>query len=269
MNYKILFLCVLFAFAKVSWGQTGKIVHTICGPESSFAINPEHPGEGEVYLDYDQDGETDHYIFSEHVYSGADCRIRIQGVEGTGWRLNAYPSSVGDTVSCYADSLYYWPWSVLLRGWRYNYHVTNNEYPDTYYSVRKLSADGYLYAWWRISIVWKNDEDVTLTVHEMAYCTQPGYPLRVGQTSFEWDIEEQNTSSDLVVSPNPTEGLLTVTGKDISSVEVYNTLGQLVLTKKEGADTMTLDLSGQPSGLYFISVTDQNGQRCVKKIVKQ
>ena len=31
----------------------------------------------------------------------------------------------------------------------------------------------------------------------------------------------------------------------------------------------TIDLSGLPSGLYFITVTDRNGQRLVRKVVKQ
>ena len=73
----------------------------------------------------------------------------------------------------------------------------------------------------------------------------------------------------MTVSPTLTEGEVTLSGVKLREVTVYNTLGQLVLTKKEDADTMTLDLTGQPSGCYFISVTDQNGQRCVKKIVKQ
>ena len=105
--------------------------------------------------------------------------------------------------------------------------------------------------------------------YDYAYCTIPEYPIIVGQTDFTSDIEEQNISSGIIVCPNPTEDLFTIAGKDLFRVEVYNALGQRVLTKKEEAATMTLDLSGQPSGLYFVTATDRNGQRCVKKIVKQ
>ena len=73
----------------------------------------------------------------------------------------------------------------------------------------------------------------------------------------------------LTVSPTLTDGVVTLSGKGLREIEVYNTLGQLVLTKKENADTMTLDLSGQSSGLYFITATDRNGLQCVKKIVKK
>ena len=82
-------------------------------------------------------------------------------------------------------------------------------------------------------------------------------------------VMESETPSWVTVLPTLTDGTVTLTGKSLREATVYNTLGQLVLTKKEDADAMTLDLSGQPSGLYFISVTDHNGQRCVKKIVKQ
>lgn len=82
-------------------------------------------------------------------------------------------------------------------------------------------------------------------------------------------VIESETPSWVTVLPTLTDGTVTLTGKSLREATVYNTLGQLVLTKKEDADAMTLDLSGQPSGLYFISVTDHNGQRCVKKIVKQ
>jgi len=269
MKRIIIVFGLLLSFAAVSSGQTGDIIHTVCGPEHSFAINPAHPGEGQVYLDYDQDGENDHYIFTEHIYSWGECQIRIQGVDGTGWRLNPHPCTVGDTITCYADSLFIWPWFVLLRGWEYNYYTSNNEYPDTYYSVRKQTANGSLNAWWRISIIWRNDEDVTLTVHEIAYCTEPGYPLCVGQTDFTWDVEEVEIHPDFTVSPNPTEGVFTVSGESLVELQVYNTLGQRILTLEPNDNTATIDLTSQPAGMYFVNITDQEGRKCVKKVVKQ
>ena len=80
---------------------------------------------------------------------------------------------------------------------------------------------------------------------------------------------DEEPLTTMTVSPTLTEGVVTLSGAKLCEAMVYNTLGQLVLTKKEDADTMTLDLTGQPSGCYFISVTDQNGQHCVKRIIKQ
>lgn len=66
----------------------------------------------------------------------------------------------------------------------------------------------------------------------------------------------------MTVSRTLSDGVVTLTGKSLREATVYNTLGQLVLTKKEDTTTINIDLSDQPSGLYLlISVTDQNGQR--------
>jgi len=80
---------------------------------------------------------------------------------------------------------------------------------------------------------------------------------------------DEEPLTTLTVSPTLTDGVVALTGKDLAEATVHNALGQLVLAKKENADTMTLDLGRQPSGLYFITITDQNGQRRVKKVVKQ
>ena len=79
---------------------------------------------------------------------------------------------------------------------------------------------------------------------------------------------DEEPLTTMTVSPTLTDGVVTLSGKGLREIEVYNTLGQLVLTKKENADTMTLDLSGQPSGIYFITVTDRNGQHCVRKVIR-
>jgi hypothetical protein len=57
------------------------------------------------------------------------------------------------------------------------------------------------------------------------------------------------------VAPNPTTGLINVTG------DIYNTSGQLVLKNSN-------DLSGLPSGLYFIRVI-ANGSVSTSKVIKR
>ena len=80
---------------------------------------------------------------------------------------------------------------------------------------------------------------------------------------------DEEPLTTLTVSPTLTDGVVALTGKDLAEATVHNALGQLVLAKKENADTMTLDLSRQPAGLYFVSVTYDEGKRCVKKVVRQ
>ena len=273
---RTVFCCILLmTFASVLFGQNREIIHTVCGPEHSFVLDSVHHGEGgfgvcRVYLDYDQDGNNDHVIFSNIVWSWGDIQIRINGVDETRWRLNPRPCTVGDTISCYADSLFIWPWYVLLRGWDYDYSSSHNVYTDTYYSVRKQTDDGFLYAWWRLSIVWKNDQDVTVTVHEMAYCSEPNYPFRVGQTSFDWEVTESQTPSGHSVWPNPVDDILSIRfspDETPAIVELYDLQGRRVLTRTKALDRIPVE--GLPSGTYLVRVTMDDGSIFSVKVVKK
>ena len=82
-------------------------------------------------------------------------------------------------------------------------------------------------------------------------------------------VMEGASPEGIAVSPTLTDGVVTVSGESLVEREVYNTLGQRVLTLQPNESTATINLTSQPAGMYFISVTDQNGVRCVKKIVKQ
>ena len=85
-----------------------------------------------------------------------------------------------------------------------------------------------------------------------------------------YDVKEQNISmASATIHPNPTAGQFTVTGKDLRQAEVFNTLGQRILTVKGEGETLSLDLNGQPAGIYFVSITDREGRTCVKKVVKE
>ena len=63
--------------------------------------------------------------------------------------------------------------------------------------------------------------------------------------------------------------MFTLTGKDLLSVEIHNALGQVVANVPIDGEIITLDLAGQPAGVYFINISDKDGKRCVKKVIKQ
>lgn len=83
------------------------------------------------------------------------------------------------------------------------------------------------------------------------------------------EVMEGASPESVSVSPTLTDGVVTVSSKSVVELEVYNTLGQRVLTLQLCESTATIDLTDQPAGLYFINVADQEGRKCVKKIVKQ
>ena len=78
--------------------------------------------------------------------------------------------------------------------------------------------------------------------------------------------EEQ---SFVKIVPNPTSGTVTVSGQDIRSAEVLNVLGQTVKPRCEGTDSLLLDLTDLPSGVYFIRIWNVNGTSRIQKVVKR
>ena len=85
-----------------------------------------------------------------------------------------------------------------------------------------------------------------------------------------YTVGEQSATQDFcILHPNPTTGKVTITGKDLKQAEVFNTLGQHVATAKGEGERMTVDISALPAGVYFVNVTDKDGRKCVRKVVKE
>jgi hypothetical protein len=93
--------------------------------------------------------------------------------------------------------------------------------------------------------------------------------MRLGQTDFTWDVKENVSDAFATVHPNPTNGLVTIMGKDLISAEVINALGQRVASVTGESERLQIDLSGLPAGVYFVNITDNEGRKCVRKVVKE
>jgi len=71
--------------------------------------------------------------------------------------------------------------------------------------------------------------------------------------------EYANELNDLIIAPNPNEGVFNVTAKnEIKNISVYNTLGQQVyFAKNENKiNTLTISLQEMPEGAYIVRVYD-------------
>ena len=84
---------------------------------------------------------------------------------------------------------------------------------------------------------------------------------------FPLGVEEHPLSVTIV--PNPTKGTVAITGKDMLEVTLFNVVGQKVDSRKADGETVSLDLSELPAGLYFVHVLDRNGSCSVRKLLKQ
>lgn len=103
--------------------------------------------------------------------------------------------------------------------------------------------------------------------------------LEVNADQFITILEGQgilglNTSTqaqDLVLFPNPVASVLNIDSKDpasITSINIYNTLGQLVLVVPNAKQTKSVEVSSLKSGNYFVKMNSDKGSSSVKFVKK-
>jgi len=79
-----------------------------------------------------------------------------------------------------------------------------------------------------------------------------------------WDVQfwitdtEENTDESINVYPNPTNGLVNVSGNGTMHITVSNMLGQ-TLNETTAESSTTLDMSRYESGLYIVRIESANG----------
>ena len=196
--------------------------------------------------------------------------------------VHTFFDAYGDTISIineYGEELPTW-WPDQYFSFQHGVWEDDVERPNPrYIAFRNAVDEGYCYGWLEHSIEFTkypcNEGSYTyyhlgtVRVYRWAYCTVPNYPLRVGQTSFDWDVAENEANYFASIHPNPTSGLVTITGKDLKQAEVFNALGQCVATAQGEGERLTVDISALPAGIYLVNVTDEDGKKCVRKVVKQ
>lgn len=85
-------------------------------------------------------------------------------------------------------------------------------------------------------------------------------------------ISSINASAAVKVYPNPGAGLFTVTLNNVSEntiIEVYNSLGQRVMSQAAAENENSINIKAQPAGIYILKVSDKNKVVSVSRIVKE
>lgn len=78
-----------------------------------------------------------------------------------------------------------------------------------------------------------------------------------------FDVPE-NVATDIAIYPNPVKDRLTVKAESLQTVEVFNLMGQRVLS----TTTATVDMGSLNQGIYFVRIA-ADGKTVTKRIVKQ
>jgi hypothetical protein len=89
------------------------------------------------------------------------------------------------------------------------------------------------------------------------------------ETVHSANIEEYNLNN-ISVYPNPNKNgifKLNNLSNEIEEIRVMNALGQTVYTNRPSGSVSKLDLSNQHQGIYFMTVTSENGEKLTKRLL--
>lgn len=256
----LLALVALLPFSR-SFAQKGEIIVTEFDPPLYYECDHVGGGSGiTISMDINQDGVNDINITRD--FSKGDYLIREYAVGST--RIRTVGLGGGsDTLAPGSNSV--WKSEITLWDWddTGDYHeqmgvriIIDGEKYYGWFHQRGHSSYDFPFKKW-------------VSIDRMAFCTIPDYPLRWGQTEISTGVDE-NSEGVFAVYPNPAKQSITLIGQQISEARLYRVTGQLVATKQgNGTESLTVDVSDLPSGLYFVAVIGEDGSRSVQKVVKE
>ncbi|MBC7695808.1 MAG: VCBS repeat-containing protein [Burkholderiales bacterium] len=85
-------------------------------------------------------------------------------------------------------------------------------------------------------------------------------------------VKESLMSNNILISPNPTNGILNISFTSIpqnTKIEIYNSIGALVLSETMSSKNNTIHISDLSSGMYFIKVIENGKAVTVQKVMKE
>lgn len=86
-----------------------------------------------------------------------------------------------------------------------------------------------------------------------------------GNLSTKTNIESQYS-----VVPNPTSGIIRISGKNISEIALMDVQGKMLLNQKvSNVETTDLDLNSLQNGIYFAQISTEKGDSNTVKVVKK
>ena len=93
-----------------------------------------------------------------------------------------------------------------------------------------------------------------------AYAIVNGQTYYGAETTFQtWMEGVDELENSLKLYPNPTANVLNVEGEGMSSLEVYNTVGQRVMTMEVNGNKAQVNTESLNNGMYFIRIIANDG----------
>ena len=93
-----------------------------------------------------------------------------------------------------------------------------------------------------------------------AYAIVDGYTFYGAETTFQtWTEGVEEFENNVKLYPNPTANLLNVEGEGMRSLEIYNTVGQHVMTMEVSGNKTQINTESLNNGIYFIRIIANDG----------
>ena len=267
---KILLLLFLIAFISIN----AQIVYTDVMPD--ILVSSQNT---DYYLDLNNDNTKD---------------FDLRSFNNTAVEIYTYPNQEAEML-CYLNSLstnsaaqfFIEGTDTISSQPSYNYLEWVNTFNNgsntaklLRYSKYKSETQSYLglrikinsqwhYGWVRL-IVAENFSN--FTVLDYAYNATADTPIKTGQTTT--GLEKINYPPfSLQVFPNPSHGIINVNmGSDKhinNSIIITDVLGNILFEKNNVENDISIDLSNQVKGIYFLKIADKEQVRFSKRICIQ
>ena len=145
-------------------------------------------------------------------------------------------------------------WTISKPSWEIVFDTIPLSSPDGYSSECKVYVSDH------------HNDYVILTATMNNDCGSNTRQIYL-KSSFLGIDDSDNLSISL--HPNPTNGMLTITSDKLHQAEITNLLGQQMLRVEGKGDDLHVDMTALPTGIYFVTVTDEEGCKCVRKVIKK
>ncbi|MBS1587403.1 MAG: T9SS type A sorting domain-containing protein [Bacteroidetes bacterium] len=83
------------------------------------------------------------------------------------------------------------------------------------------------------------------------------------------EVKHLPTINAIAIYPNPAKEQLTITGSSIKSITVLNAIGQVLIEQMNYSDKAIMNVGSLASGVYFVKVSDRNGNVVVRRFGKE
>lgn len=266
-------LCVCFSINLHS--QEDKIIYTDFEPDMVLRI-PYYAYLSDAYFD----------INNDNTY---DFRLNYDNLPGPvmWFKIKLCKDGIVDEFQIYP--VYDWEQNDSISTnqplqWGAYYDIYQ-DYGEEYSYIHSIDYDivlrtnmgdgNYCYGWIRLCLTARSGAgEPFATIYDMAYCTVPNYPLRVGQKSFD-DTSINGTSEfkDYVLFPSPANDKITLKFNNHyynttdNEIKIYGIDGRLL--KTQNSDFDNIDISNLTSGVYIMKIYLGNGENYTEKFMKE